>query len=180
MEPEDEELLRELRSFAESREVAKRDESEARAEQRHILDAQVRTADEAFAQLRADLRERVGNLAAQDSSFRFADAGNTVFISLAQVEATVQYSPGRFTDALGPHPPSLRLILSRTQQTLGGDHGEPGMQRYNPPRLTEDFRPIEESGGFRWRRDDEAHASFGLATYMLRKLVDYYKKYAPH
>jgi hypothetical protein len=33
MEPEDEELLRELRSFAESREVAKRDESEARTEQ---------------------------------------------------------------------------------------------------------------------------------------------------
>jgi hypothetical protein len=69
MEPEDEELLRDLRSFAEAREVVKRDESEARAEQRHILDAQVRTADEAFAQLRADLRERVENLAPKTRCF---------------------------------------------------------------------------------------------------------------
>jgi hypothetical protein len=179
MEPKDETLLKDLRSFAESREIAKRDESEARVEQRHATDELVRTADEAFAQLRANLRERVENLKSENSLFGFADIGNSLIVSLAQVEATVQYVPGRFTDALGPHPPSLKLILSRTQQTLGGDSGEPGMLRYNPPRRSESFRPVEDSNGFFWDRNGELLSSSSVATYVLGGLVAYYKGNAP-
>ncbi len=92
-------LAKDLKSFSESREVARRDDAEAAEEERKRNDYLVGHGDAAFVALSRALEQRIHRFDADASAqhrMTYSSSGTAVTVRLGIVEANLRYNPGRF------------------------------------------------------------------------------------
>ncbi len=94
-----------LRNFSGSREAAKRDQEDARMEQRQIDERVIAAAPEVYAEFREKITDRANRLASAGSGHRieFFTVGYTTTIRLDAVVANAVFRAGRPADAFGPY-----------------------------------------------------------------------------
>ena len=167
-----------LRNFFESREAARRDQEDGRAERREIDERIVAAAPEAYAAFRATVTDRVQRLAsgASDRRIECLTVGNTTTIRLDTVEANAVFHAGRPTDAFGPLLPFIEFRLTRTSLTIGADVMRPGMTTYRTPQpQSEEIQFVEVPEGVVWLAAGATKSSADLAEYVVASLVEYFK-----
>jgi hypothetical protein len=168
-----------LRNFVESREAAKRDQEDGRAEQREIDERIIAAAPEAYAEFRATVTDRVQRLAsaARDRRIECLTVGNTTTIRLDTVEANAVFHAGRPTDAFGPLLPFIEFLLTRTSLTIGADLMPPGMTTYKTPQpRSEQIQLVAAPKGMVWLAAGATQSSADLAEYVVANLVQYFKE----
>ncbi len=183
--PLDDDLLaKDLRSFSESRRVAKEDAAEAAEHQRNRDNYLIKEADGAFAELSQEVKkrcERFNESADVAHRLAYTVTARSIQIRIGILEANLRYTPGRFADAFGPKLPVTELVLSRTSAHIGADSMPPGTTDYKaPPIESEQFRlKAIEKNALTWSAGETTRSATELAEYVVERLVQYYKAHAP-
>jgi hypothetical protein len=178
----DDPLAEDLRSFSQSRHIAKEDEAAAAAAVRDEDNRTLEAAPAAIAKLREAVGRRANQLASAEPGYRVEciSVGNTTTVRLDIVEANMIFNRGRPADAFGPILPSAEFILSRTSLTIGADLMPPDVRTYSaPPRESEQLRLALARDGAAWEVGGDLRTASQAADYILGRLVAYFKVNAP-
>ena len=167
-----------MRNFFESREAAKRNQEDGRAERRQIDERIIAAAPAVYAEFRATVTDRAQRLASAASDHRIEcfTVGSTTTIRLDTVEANAVFHAGRPTDAFGPSLPFIEFRLTRTSLTIGADVMPPGMTPYRTPQpQSEEIQLVAVPEGIVWLAAGATKSSADLAEYVVASLVEYFK-----